>query len=90
MKKLLIFSALFTLIYIFLPKAEYREWLPGPFDNKRNINNNTVTINQSSDDAGIYKYYQDDYSISYFIPNNNPIEIPKIKLNNYNSFTNDN
>jgi len=73
---------------MFLPKAEYREWLPGPFDNKRNIKNNIVTINQSSDDAGIYMYYQDDYSISYFIPNNNPIEIPKIKLNNFDTTTN--
>lgn len=89
MKKLLLFSALFTLIYMFLPKAEYREWLPGPFDNNRNIKNNIVTINQSSDDAGIYKYYQDDYSISYFTPNNKPIEIPKIKLNNFNTINND-
>jgi hypothetical protein len=83
MKKIFFISIIATLLFIFLPKAENRVWLPGPFDYKRGINNNTILVNQSSNDLGIHKYYNDDYSISYYIPNNKPIEIPTIKLNNF-------
>lgn len=83
MKKIFFISIIAILLFIFLPRAEYRVWLPGPFENKRNISDNTILVNQSSNDSGIYKFYQDDYSINYYIPNNKPIEIPTIKLNNF-------
>jgi hypothetical protein len=83
MKKIFFISIIATLLFIFLPRAEYRIWLPGPFENKRNFSDNTILVNQRSNDSGIYKFYQDDYSISYYIPNNKPIEIPTIKLNNF-------